>query len=90
MIDSEEFSEKLARLHKYFDAKGIDGVLLSKVSNFAWATGGGKNFVGTFTESGAASLCITKNHQAIICDNIEASRIASEEKLNLEIIEVGS
>jgi len=86
MKTADELALKRERLIDYLDRKAIDGVLLSKVSNFAWATAGARNNVGTFTESGVAALLILRDASHVITNNIEGPRIASEESIDAELI----
>ena len=62
-------------------AKGLQALLLKRQANFSWLTAGGLNLVGITTEVGAASLLITEEGKYVITNNIEAPRMAAEEKL---------
>ncbi|MFN8412693.1 MAG: M24 family metallopeptidase [Anaerolineales bacterium] len=60
----------------------LDALLLQTSGNFAWATCGGLSFIDRATTSGVASLLITKTDRYVVTNNIEAPRIAGEEKLD--------
>ena len=61
--------------------KGFAAVLFRKQANFAWLTCGGRNLVGVATELGVASILVTSDAQYVICNNIEATRIGEEERV---------
>lgn len=82
MANPDEIREKLERVRKFMQAKGLQALLLKRQANFSWLTAGGLNLVGITTEVGAASLVITEEGQFVITNNIEAPRMAAEEKLN--------
>ncbi len=81
MANTDEIREKLGRVRTFMQAKGLQAVLLKRQANFSWLTAGGLNLVGITTEVGAASLLITEEGQYVITNNIEAPRMAAEEKL---------
>ena len=78
-MDIEEKKEKERRVKELLKKEGLDGVLLSKQHNFAWFTGGGRNYVCTSTEQGAVSLLLTGKEKILIANNIEKPRILEEE-----------
>ena len=78
-MDINEKKEKERRLKKFLEKEGLDGVLLNKQHNFAWFTGGGRNYVCTSTEQGAVSLLLTGKEKILITNNIEKPRILEEE-----------
>ncbi len=56
------------------------GILLSKRSNFACLTVGGRNYVNTASEMGASSVLLTaKGEMAYVGNNIEQPRMMDEE-----------
>ena len=77
----EEIEIKLERIRALLDKHHLDGLLLKKVSSFAWATCGAASFVNTASTDGAASLLITRTSQYVLTDNIESTRIKGEEML---------
>lgn len=82
----DELREKEEMVKLLLEEKGLDALLLSRVSNFAWYTGGKSNYVNVAAEFGAASLLITAKDKYLVTDNIEAHRLEREE----ELIEQGS
>ncbi len=79
------FRVRIALIQAFLLEQGYDGILLSRVDNFAMATGGKRNFVPTATDMGASSLFVTKDGKAyFIGNNIEATRLMSEELEHLE------
>jgi Xaa-Pro aminopeptidase len=78
---TDEFDIKQQRLQVLFDRRGLDGVILRRVSSFAWATCGGASYVNTAAASGAAALLITRDRRWVITDNVEAGRLEQEQGL---------
>lgn len=76
-----EFEIKLGRIEELLSARGLDALLLQRVSSFAWATCGGASFVNQASTTGAASLLISPHGRYLITNNIEAQRLESEEGL---------
>ncbi|MBI5579291.1 MAG: aminopeptidase P family N-terminal domain-containing protein [Deltaproteobacteria bacterium] len=81
MASSDEIREKERRVREFMGSKGLKALLLKRQANFSWMTGGGLNLVGIATEMGVASLLITASSKFVVCSNIEAPRMAREEKL---------
>ncbi len=76
-----ESSVKLDRLRSMLERRGVDSILLRQASNFAWLTCGAASYVNTASTYGAASLLITAAGRYVITDNIEATRLKREERL---------
>lgn len=76
--NKDEIAEKETRIRRLMDEAGLGAVALSTVANFAWFTCGGGNYVGIASETGVATIVVTKDSKYIVCDNIEAQRIAEE------------
>ena len=76
-----EFQQKLAIMRDLLCQHGADGLLLRRVSSFAWATCGAASYVNTATTEGAASLLVTRDDCFLISNNIEAPRMEEEERL---------
>ncbi|MCM8806781.1 MAG: aminopeptidase P family N-terminal domain-containing protein [Candidatus Omnitrophica bacterium] len=74
-----EIKIKWSRILELMEREKIKGVLINKVSNFAWFTGGKINYVGLHTEIGVCKLLITKEKIYYITNNIEHPRINEEE-----------
>ena len=72
---------KLQRIQALLAEKGLDAILLQRVSSFAWATDGAASYVNTATSEGAAALAVTPTGRYVITNNIEATRLEQEEKL---------
>ena len=75
----KEIRVKWERVKRLLAELDLNGIVLNKVSNFAWFTGGKRNFVGLHTESGASSLLITKRKIYLLTNNIEYPRVFEEE-----------
>jgi Xaa-Pro aminopeptidase len=81
MVAQSELNSKIERVHQLLEEKGLDALLLRRVSSFAWATCGSDSHVITAASEGVASLLITNSHRYLITNNIEAHRLETEEKL---------
>ena len=81
MIAQAELQYKWSKVRGLMSEKGLAGILFRKQSNFAWLTGGGRNCVGLATEIGVASILVTAEDQYLLCNKIEAPRMAAEEKV---------
>ncbi len=80
MQDSELFHVRIALVQAFLRANDYDGVLLSRVDNFAMATGGKRNFVSIASDLGASSLFITRDGKSyFVGNNIERTRVVAEE-----------
>jgi antitoxin VapB len=74
----QEFQTKLSLLRVLLDKHSVDGILLRRVSSFAWATCGATSYVNTATTEGAASLLVTRDRCFLATNNIEAPRLEQE------------
>jgi antitoxin VapB len=74
----QEFQIKLSALRALLDKHGVDGILLRRVSSFAWATCGATSYVNTASTEGAASLLVTRDSCYLATNNIEAPRLEQE------------
>lgn len=80
MTESELFRIRIALIQTFLYDKGFDGILLSRVDNFAMATGGKRNYIYTAGDLGANSLFVTKKGAAFFVGNtIEEPRLMAEE-----------
>ncbi len=77
----EEFQGKLSIMRALLDRHNAEGLLLRRVSSFAWATCGAASYVNTATTEGAASLLVTREHCFLATSNIEAPRLEQEDHL---------
>ena len=78
MGTNEELQIKLSRIYALLDRHQVEGLLLRRVSSFAWATYGAESYVNTAATEGAASLFITREHRYLLTNNIEAPRMEQE------------
>jgi Xaa-Pro aminopeptidase len=76
-----ELEEKARRVKELLAGRGLDALLLRRVSSFAWYTAGGASYVNTATDVGIASLLLTPEGKYLITNNIEAPRLEQEEGL---------
>lgn len=76
--DRLELAIKLARARTLIEKHQMDGLLLRRVSSFAWATCGAASYVNTATSEGGASLLITRQAAFLATTNIEAPRLEQE------------
>ncbi len=81
MFIKEEIEGKKAAVRRLLDELGLDGILIKKIANFAWLTGGGINYVGITSEVGICPILITRDKGYIISNHIEAPRLRDEELL---------
>ena len=79
MSDTELFRIRIALLRHFCQEHGYDGLLLSRVDNFAMATGGRRNFVNLFQDGGVCSLFITPDAVYFVGNSIESPRVMDEE-----------
>ncbi len=84
MTRIEEIREKQRRLGELMDREGIDALAITNVGNFAWPTCGGANWVGASSDVGASTAVVTRDARYIVCNNVEAPRIADEEVGDLD------
>lgn len=75
-----ERSEKEARVRQYLAERGLQALVLSRVENFAWLTGGANNRIVTTEEAGAASLVYTADGQKYVITNVSEARRMQEEE----------
>jgi len=73
-----ELATKLERIRRLLDASGLDGILLRRTDNFAWATCGADSHINTADSIGIASLLITQKNHILVTNNIEATRLMQE------------
>lgn len=80
MNDAHLFRVRIALLQAFLRENEYDGVLLSRVDNFAMATGGKRNYVYKMGEIGVCSLFVTASGQTYyVGNNIEEARVMAEE-----------
>lgn len=76
-----ELEVKLAKIRRLLDERHLDALLIQRVSNFAWLTGGASSYVNAADELGEAELLVTSDRCYVITNNIEAPRLRQEECL---------
>ena len=79
MPSNPEIQEKEKRLWKGLQAKHLDGVLVSRRSNFAWLTAGGDSHVFLASEAGGESLLLTPNGKYLLAHTMDGERMMDEE-----------
>lgn len=80
MTDAELFRIRIALVQAFLREKNLDGVLFSRVDNFAMATGGKRNYIWTYGDLGANSLFVNREGKAyFVGTSIEEPRSMAEE-----------
>jgi len=79
MPTSPERTEKHRRVVEFLDTRGFDALLLNRVENFAWYTGGGECHVNMAAETGVGALLVRRDGAALITNNVELPRLMDEE-----------
>ena len=83
MKDRELFEIRIALIKAFLNQNGYKGILLSRVDNFAMATGGKRNYIWKYSDLGANSLLVDKDGKVYyVGNNIEEPRIMDEELNN--------
>lgn len=79
------FAVRVALLQDFLEARGLDGVLLTRPDNFAMATGGKRNYVYRASDAGANALLAMADGSAFfVGDTIERPRLEAEELAGLD------
>ncbi len=76
-----EFERKQDRIQSLLADRGLDALLLQRISSFSWATCGVASYVNTAATTGEATLLITPSGRHLITNNIEATRLEAESQL---------
>lgn len=87
-MQTKEVEVKWERIRNILKEKKLDGIIINRISNFSWFTGGGNNYVAINTENGASSLFVTENKIYLLSNNIEANRIKNEEIKALSVDDI--
>jgi antitoxin VapB len=78
----DEIDEKVGRLRELMRALGLDGVLLQRVSSFAWVTAGAASYVNVAATFGPSQILVRADGARCVLTNvIEAPRLEVEEGL---------
>lgn len=84
MNELDLFRVRIALIQALLQENEWDGILLSRVDNFAMATGGKRNYIWTATDAGANSLFVTREGKVYFVGNtIELPRSMDEELATL-------
>ncbi len=78
-MENSEIKQKEHRLWKGLQEKQLDGVLISRRSNFSWITGGGDSHIFLASEAGAESLLITPRGKYLLAHTMDGERMLDEE-----------
>lgn len=79
--NQDELTIKIERIRNLLGEKKLDGLLLQRMSSFAWATCGSDAHINTAASDGAAALLITPQARYAFSNNIETPRLQKEEGL---------
>lgn len=74
-----EFDTKMQRVEALLAERGLDALVLKRVSSFGWATCGGVDYVNTASSEGVATLVIKRGERHLLTTRIEAPRLEAEE-----------
>ena len=84
MTERDLFRVRIALVQAFLRANQYDGVLISRVDNFAMATGGKRNYVYIMDGIGVCSLFVTAAGDVYyVGTNIEEARVLEEELAGL-------
>ena len=78
---TEELEAKHERIAQLLAEQSLDALVLGRLANFAWATGGRDGFIMIATEHAAAHLIYTADEKALVADRVEMPRFQDEEGL---------
>ncbi|MBM3143558.1 MAG: aminopeptidase P family protein [Chloroflexi bacterium] len=78
---NNELQVKLSKIGNLLASHRLDALLVHKVANFAWLTGGAASYVNTADIVGVASLLVTPSGRYLLTNKIEAPRLRAEERL---------
>ena len=76
-----ELEAKHERIAEFLSDQNLDALVLGRLANFAWATGGRDGFIMIATEHAAGHLIYTPDEKALVADRIEMPRFQAEEGL---------
>jgi Xaa-Pro aminopeptidase len=77
----DKVERKLSRLRGLLATRGLEAMLLQRVSSFAWATCGAASYVNSASTNGSSALLVTPGGRYLLTSNIEAPRLEREEGL---------
>jgi len=76
-----EFEIKQERMLALLEQRGLDALILQRVSSYAWATCGRPSYINTAVSDGVASLLVAPGKKALFTNNIESPRLEQEDRL---------
>ena len=76
-----EIETKHERIAQFLSDRDLDALVLGRLANFAWATGGRDGFIMIAGEHAAGHLIYTADEKALVADRIEMPRLQNEEGL---------
>lgn len=74
----EELKIKHDKVKVFIKSNNLEGVILSKLKNFAWYTGGKDVHGSIMSDEGLASLFVTEDKTYLVCNNVEKQRMINE------------
>jgi Xaa-Pro aminopeptidase len=75
---------KRARVRKFLELEGYDGLLISTREHFAWVTSGGDSHVVRNSSMGFGTIVITKDKAWLIAQSMDAARLFEEQAAEQE------
>jgi Xaa-Pro dipeptidase len=81
----EELKVKHGKVIDFIRNNNLDGIILSKLKNFAWYTGGKDVHGLVMSDEGLASLVVTEDKTYLVCNNVEKQRMIDEIINNTDI-----
>ncbi len=83
-MENKLFQVRISLIEAFLNENNYEGVLLSRVDNFAMATGGKRNYISKYSDFGANSLLVNKEGRVYyVGNNVEEPRIFDEELTGL-------
>jgi len=67
MTTTELYRIRIALVQVFLLKHGYDGILLSRVDNYAMVTGGKRNFIYTYGDMGANSFFVSRDGHGCCC-----------------------
>jgi Xaa-Pro dipeptidase len=83
-----EFDEKLSRIRGFLTRHGLNGIVFNGQNYFAWATGGGENYVVLGHDYGVGYLLVTHESVTVLANNIEIHRFTAEEFNGIDVSKI--
>ncbi len=77
----DELEIKHERIAQFLADQNLDALVLGRLANFAWATGGRDGFIMIATEHAGAHLIYTPDEKSLVADRVEMPRFQAEEGL---------